>query len=104
MLTYDATADELMAGLKALEGGPTYMSSRIVRLVTGTAASESATLTAREQEVLSLVVKGYTNNEIASELYVSPHTVRSHLQSVSSRLGVSSRGRLAARARELGLA
>lgn len=104
LLTYDASAEELMAGLRALEGGPTYICRQIVRLIAGKSGQNGQTLTAREQQVVALVVKGYSNNEIASELFVSPHTVRTHLQSVSSRLGVNSRGRLAAKVRELGLA
>ena len=103
LLTYDASAEELMAGLSCLEGGPTYISSKIVEFIAGKSTRESETLTPRERQVVALVVEGYTNNEIAAELYVSANTVRTHLQSVSSRLGVSSRGRLAARVRELGL-
>ena len=50
-----------------------------------------------------LVAQGLSNGEIAERLVISTHTVRTHLQSISGRLGVSSRGKLAARVHELGL-
>ena len=48
-------------------------------------------LTERQVEVLSLVAAGWTNREIASELYVSEHTVRRHLQNIFTRIDVGSR-------------
>jgi DNA-binding NarL/FixJ family response regulator len=48
-------------------------------------------LTEREQEVLSLMVKGMGNKEIATTLVISPHTVKSHVSSVLTKLGVATR-------------
>lgn len=48
-------------------------------------------LTRREYEILSLVVMGLTNNEIASRLKLSPFTIKNHISNVFSKLGVSSR-------------
>ena len=59
-------------------------------------------LTAREREVLSWVARGKTNPQIAEVLWVSPATVRKHLENVYGKLGVSTR--TAAVARFLGLA
>jgi DNA-binding CsgD family transcriptional regulator len=58
-------------------------------------------LTPREKEVLSWVARGKTNAEIARLLWVSPGTVRKHLENVYAKLGVSTR--TAAAARFLGL-
>jgi class 3 adenylate cyclase/DNA-binding CsgD family transcriptional regulator len=61
-------------------------------------------LTKREVEVLCLVAAGKSNKEIAAELYLSPRTVAHHLDSIFTRLGVSSRSAATAYAYEHGLA
>ena len=50
-----------------------------------------AALTDREVEVLRLVARGLTISEVAGRLVVSAHTARHHLESVYSKVGVSSR-------------
>jgi DNA-binding NarL/FixJ family response regulator len=59
-------------------------------------------LTAREQEVLRLVAQGQTNNEIATALVVSLATVKTHVEHIIAKLGVSDRTQAAVRAVELG--
>ncbi|MFO7696497.1 MAG: response regulator transcription factor [Anaerolineae bacterium] len=48
-------------------------------------------LTPREREVLALLVRGMSNPQIASELYVSDATVKSHVSNILSKLGATSR-------------
>ena len=60
-------------------------------------------LTPRELEVLRLVVAGWDNPAIASELVVAPRTVKKHINHIFSKLTVSHRGEAIARARELAL-
>ena len=48
-------------------------------------------LTVRELEVLSLLVKGMSNKEIARDLYISPSTVKSHVGKILRSLGLESR-------------
>ncbi len=48
-------------------------------------------LTAREVEVLRLVAQGLTNEQVAQRLVISPRTVDTHLTSMYSKIGVSSR-------------
>jgi DNA-binding CsgD family transcriptional regulator len=54
-------------------------------------------LTPREREVLRLVARGQTNREVAHTLWISPHTVRTHLENVFEKLGVTSRAAAVAR-------
>ena len=53
-------------------------------------------LTRREVEILHLVTRGKTNKEIAADLYISPLTVRTHLEHIYQKLGVESRTEAAA--------
>jgi DNA-binding NarL/FixJ family response regulator len=48
-------------------------------------------LTAREQEVLSMMAEGLSNKEISSRLNISTHTVKFHISSVLGKLGAASR-------------
>jgi DNA-binding NarL/FixJ family response regulator len=52
---------------------------------------EVATLTGREQEVLSLVAQGATDQEIAEALVISIHTVKSHMRNILSKLHLGQR-------------
>ena len=54
-------------------------------------------LTYREAEILHLVAQGYTNKEVAARLYVSPLTVRTHLEHIYEKLGVGNRTEAVAR-------
>jgi DNA-binding NarL/FixJ family response regulator len=65
--------------------------------------SPSGLLSARESEVLGLVARGYTNQQIARELLISVSTVKKHVRSAISKLGVSDRTQAAVRAVELGV-
>jgi DNA-binding NarL/FixJ family response regulator len=56
----------------------------------------SGRLSVREREVLSLVAEGQTNKAIASLLYVSPNTVKTHVASLLNKLQADSRAELAA--------
>ena len=55
------------------------------------ATEERVALTAREREILRLVRDGKTNSEIAGELWISPGTVKKHLEHVYDKLGVAGR-------------
>ena len=54
-------------------------------------------LTAAETAVARLVAEGATNRQVAERLFLSPHTVSSHLRQVYAKLGIRSRGELAER-------
>jgi DNA-binding NarL/FixJ family response regulator len=60
-------------------------------------------LSKRENQVLALVVSGYSNQEIAEELSIAHNTVKNHLRSILSKLGVKNRTQAAAYAVSHGL-
>jgi LuxR family maltose regulon positive regulatory protein len=60
-------------------------------------------LSGRELEVLRLLAAGRANREIASELFVSPHTVKKHVTHILDKLGAGNRTEAVARGRDLGL-
>ena len=51
----------------------------------------AATLTAREIEVLQLLAFGNTNSDIADQLFISPDTVKTHIEHIFEKLGASHR-------------
>jgi len=60
-------------------------------------------LSPRETDILTLIAEGLSNKEIARSLYIGPETVKSHLKSVFSKLGVEKRAQAVSRAQTLGL-
>jgi DNA-binding NarL/FixJ family response regulator len=60
-------------------------------------------LTEREREVLALVARGLSNGEIATELFISPATAKTHVSRVMMKLGARDRAQLVVTAYETGL-
>jgi DNA-binding NarL/FixJ family response regulator len=50
---------------------------------------EPVSISERELEVIKLIAEGYTNNEIAEKLFLSPHTVNTHRKNILQKLGVN---------------
>lgn len=67
------------------------------------ATSLGAPLSQRELDVLSLVSEGLSNAEIGQRLYISGHTVKTHLERIYSKLGVSGRAAAVKKGFETGL-
>jgi LuxR family maltose regulon positive regulatory protein len=81
-----------------LEQTETALGSRPRRRVQG-----AAPLTERELAVLRLLPTRLSTREIGHQLYVSPNTVRSHVQAIYRKLEVASRAQAVTQARQLGL-
>ena len=91
----DAPSEELGAAVAAVAQGLTVLPKTLAeRLLDEPAASVeelSEPLTARESQVLGLLGGGLSNKMIARELHISEHTVKFHISSLYSKLGVSNR-------------
>lgn len=75
-----------------LKGDQIYRVHAFARESEALAFSAAASLlTAREREILQLLVRGLTAPQIASELFLSPATVRTHVQNAMGRLGAHTR-------------
>ncbi len=68
-----------------------------------TARQQRLGITARELEILSLVARGLSNREIATELFVSENTVKTHCSRAFAKLGAARRTQAVRRGKELGL-
>ena len=103
-----ASAASLVDAIRnAADGRPTLSNESLAALVqppTEPQSPLSASLTAREQEVLYLLVQGKTNAQIAETLVVSVAAVKYHVGNILSKLGLANRTEVAAFAREHGLA
>ena len=88
----DASADELLAAIQAVYHGQTWLAPAVAaRLVAGVSAGAPEPLTPRELEVLALMGKGASNNEIAATLDITPRTTKVHVQNILGKLGATNR-------------
>jgi DNA-binding NarL/FixJ family response regulator len=110
--------DEIVHAVLAVDAGDALLSpaatrSLITRYVTPAAPvmgdtargvpAELAQLTDREREVLLLVGRGRSNQEIADELHISPHTAKTHINRVMTKVYAHDRAQLVILAYESGL-
>jgi DNA-binding NarL/FixJ family response regulator len=97
-LLKDAPEATIAAAIHDVLNGGAPMNPRVARLVLERFAHQNATpkddygLSAREGEILQLMVKGMIKKEIAERLGVSYHTVNNHLRSLYEKLHVHTRG------------
>lgn len=102
-LLKDTDPAELRRLIHQAVAGETVLSPPVAkRLVDRVRNTETATLSAREIEVIRLVAAGNTNATIAAELHISQATVKTHLVRIYEKYGVSDRAAAVARAFETG--
>jgi DNA-binding NarL/FixJ family response regulator len=109
-ITKGSSGVEVSAAVHAVADGDAVFSPRLAGFVLdafGAVAGETATrtdeldrLSAREQEVMRLIARGYAYKEVAAELFISAKTVETHVSAVLRKLQLSSRYELTAWASE----
>jgi DNA-binding NarL/FixJ family response regulator len=97
----DSSAEDLIAAVRAVAGGGAWFDPGVAprvldryRRVVAPATRDTARLdrlTDREHDVLRLMARGATNAEIAASLYVAEATVKTHVGSIFTKLGVRDR-------------
>ncbi|MBW8010350.1 MAG: response regulator transcription factor [Chloroflexi bacterium] len=98
LLPLDTSEEELLAAVNALYEGLLVGTPALIQPLLGQAVltyeDEDAlveTLTDRESEVLELLAQGLANKQIALELGISEHTIKFHISSIYTKLGVTNR-------------
>jgi DNA-binding NarL/FixJ family response regulator len=110
----DLGPDELRHAVRVVAAGEGLLGPSVTRRVIAEYAtrpqrsperqSKVDTLTAREREVVMLVAEGLTNDEIATRLYISPTTAKTHVSRAMTKLDCRDRAQLVVFAYETGLA
>ena len=101
-LVKDVPPEQLVAGIRSVASGDSLLAPSVTRRLIQefvrrppdalrTTSPELDRLTAREVEVLRMMARGRSNSEIASELFVSETTVKTHVAHLLSKLGVRDR-------------
>ncbi|MBF6177333.1 response regulator [Nocardia otitidiscaviarum] len=109
----DMPADQLAAAVRTVADGGALLAPSITRrligrfarrLTTDTAiTARLARLTDRERDVMTAIARGASNPEIATQLFIGPATVKSHVSSILTKLGLRDRTQIVVFAYESGL-
>ena len=100
-LLKDMFFEELESAIRKVHGGARLIPGSVAERLA--ARMSSSELTGRELEVLRQIVDGKSNKEIANVLSISEATVKSHINNILSKLGVSDRTQAATRALQRGI-
>ena len=99
-LTKDVLHDELLIAIRAVAAGQTYLPAAVAAVA---AQSPRPDLSAREMQVLELIVQGLANKQIAYALEIAEHTVKNHVKNILSKLGAQDRTQAATAAIQRGI-
>lgn len=96
-VTKHCSRDEIMLAITSVARGEKFYCNKILDIIMEKHFSPStaestpqAVLTARETEILTLLASGYSTQNVADELHLSPHTVHTHRKSIIRKLSIKS--------------
>jgi len=104
----DVTPNEFMRAVKSVAGGETYVDPRIAgrllrRRTSNNRYPDPADLSAREVEVVRLIVAGMSNKEISASLHLSEKTIKNHVSRIFTKFNCTARTQAAVYALRSGL-
>ncbi|MEU7905440.1 response regulator transcription factor [Actinoplanes sp. NPDC049118] len=112
-LLKDTRPADLLAAVRTVAAGESLLSPRVTSVLierfvaepapSGPAVAAVERLTDREREVLALVARGRSNEELAADLVISPLTAKTHVSHIFTKLGARDRAQLVMLAYEAGL-
>jgi two-component system, NarL family, nitrate/nitrite response regulator NarL len=106
-LSKDSDPDSICRAIVAVAAGATVLSPEVQRSIGEEirlrAPASPASLSEREREILVLTAEGQSASDIGERLFLSPATVKTHLQRVYQKLGVSDRASAVAEAMRAGI-
>jgi DNA-binding NarL/FixJ family response regulator len=100
-LLKDMFGEELMDAIRTVHAGKTRIPAPVAQRLAERMAGPA--LTSRELDVLRLIVSGKSNKEIGNDLVISEATVKTHINSILSKLGVTDRTQAATTALQRGI-
>ncbi|NND63994.1 MAG: response regulator transcription factor [Flavobacteriaceae bacterium] len=90
-LLKDTNPADLLVHIKEVFDGGSPMSSQVARRIINSFRIIENPLSERETEVLKMLSKGMNYKEVAEEVFLSPHTVKTHIKNIYSKLHVNNR-------------
>jgi DNA-binding NarL/FixJ family response regulator len=93
-----APVEDLLRAIKLVARGSTYIDAAVAGALAGSEALGIPSLTKRERDVLRLLADGLRNEEIGERLFISPFTVRNHVETLMTKLEANSRSHAVATA------
>ncbi len=113
-LVKESAANKLIDCLETVLRGNYYLDNQLSQEIVGSILKSSSDkkevtnynydkLTSREQEIMRLIVTGYSNKEIAKKLFISPKTVRNHYSNIMNKLVLKNTVELMKYAAKIGL-
>jgi DNA-binding NarL/FixJ family response regulator len=100
-ITKDVLHDELLNAIRAVNDGRRYLPPSVAAALA--AQVPRPDLSARELQVLELIVRGLANKQIGYTLTIAEHTVKNHVKNILSKLGVQDRTQAATAAIQRGI-